>query len=372
MRGRAPAPALLLVLAGALVVVLAWVWGGGGDGASPAAQTEETGASAAPDATPQPGATIRAEDLAQQRSDWQPGTVLPPDSTYRRGVPPVHALVRGRVVALSWVSWPRRAVITLSRQEDDARIAERVVNQEEPDFRFEELPFGDYRLRLEADEFEPMSVLVTARAEAPDQFLNLQLTPAASVSGLVRGPQGQPIAGIAVCVEWRPTAPGDLVVPLEARTDAEGRFRIPGLRQGEYDVYAGPARAAVGPRVAVFVGPGAPQAWADLQVPELGAARVTLEDLDRAGLAGVKVLAQMTRPAGAVASYRETREPGSDGVARFDWLPPGEYGFTVQGGAFRRTVREGVVAVGSATEVRIPLRPAARGADAARDGAAPK
>jgi hypothetical protein len=180
------------------------------------------------------------------------------------------------------------------------------------------------------------------------------------------------VAGIAVCVEWRATAPGDLVLPIESRTGEDGQFRIPGLRQGEYDVYAGPARAAVGARVAVFVGPGAPQAWADLQVPDLGAARVTLEDLDGVGLAGVKVLAQMTRAAGAVTEYRETREPGADGVVRFDWLPPGDYGFTAQGGAFRRTVREGVVALAATTEVRIPLRPAPGRAGAARSESAPR
>lgn len=318
-------------------------------------------AAAEPQDATGPGTLTDPSSAGAREPIWEPGAVLPPDSTVRAGAAPTSAIVRGRVVAANWVTWPRRTVVVLARQSDGAEFARAEPTQEAPDFRFEEVPFGDYRLRLEASEFEELVMLLSASAAAPDLFQTLPLTPAASVRGRVRDAAGVPVPDILVTVELRAADPRTPVLPIEGRTDAAGEFRIPGLRQGEYDVYPGAARSAVGATVAVFVGPGAPEAWADLEVSGLGSAMVVLEDLESAGFTGVSVQAQMLSPAGAVGAYRETRAPGADGSVAFRWLPPGEYGFTAFGGAFRRTLRKGTVRAEAAVEVRIPLRP-----DAAR------
>ncbi len=364
-RGRAHAPALLLALMGLLLLALGLIWSSGATTA-PRARADAAVAPPPAAASTAPGALTRPEDLEPRPERWQPAGVLPPDSPFRAGVAPTSAVVRGRVVLPRWAAWPRRATVILARQEDGREFGRAIATEQEPEYRFSEVPFGDYRLRLEADEFEPLALLLTASVASPDHYQTLLLTPAASVAGRVLDAGGAPVADIGVCVELRPQSPTDLVLPLEGRTAADGSFRIPGLAAGEYDVYPGAARAPVGARHSVFVGPGAPQAWADLQVSGLGAAQVRLEDLERAGLAGVKVVAQMTRPAGEIPSYVETRAPGEDGVARFPWLPPGEYGFTAYGGAFRRIVRESTVRAGETAEVQVPLRPAPRGGSAPR------
>lgn len=338
----------LVLVAGALLLV---------PGPAPAPDpAREPDSGAQPDAA-SPGTLTDPSSAGAREPIWEPGAVLPPDSTVRAGAAPTSAIVRGRVVAANWVTWPRHMTVVLARQSDGAELARAEPTQEAPDFRFEEVPFGDYRLRLQASEFEELVMLLSANASAPDLFQTLPLTPAASVRGRVKDAQGATVPDILVTVELRAADPRTPVLPIEGRTDAAGEFRIAGLRQGEYEVYPGAARSAVGPAVSVFVGPGAPEAWADLQVSSLGTATVVLEDLESAGLAGVSVQAQMISPAGSVGAYRETRAPGADGTVIFRWLPPGEYGFTAFGGAFRRTLRKGTVRADAAVEVRIPLRP---------------
>jgi len=354
--GFAAWKALALALLGLLLLAAALLLTPGpdpvdGPGSGPG---PESGASADPAA---PGTLTDPASAGARLPAWEPGAVLPPDTTIRSGAAPTSAIVRGRVVAANWVSWPRRIEVVLARQSDGAELARAEPTQDAPDFRFEEVPFGDYRLRLEASEFEDLVMLLSANASAPDLFQTLPLTPAASVRGRVKDAQGALVPDILVTVELRAEDPRTPVLPVEGRTDAAGEFRVPGLRPGEYDVYPGAARSPVGAAVTVFLGAGAPEAWADLEVSGLGSATVVLEDLETAGLAGVSVQAQMLTPAGAIGAYRETRAPGADGRVVFRWLPPGEYGFTAFGGAFRRTLRNGTVRAGAEVEVRVPLRP---------------
>jgi hypothetical protein len=353
--GFAAGRALALLFAGLVLVALAVLWA---PGPSVSPELPGPGDPSAPVTSTEPGSLTDPNSTGAREPRWEPGVVLPPDSPIRAGTAPTAAIVRGRIVAANWVTWPRSTTVLLTRQSDGKECGRAEPTQDAPEFRFEEVPFGDYRLSLQASEFEELVMLISASTQAPDLFQTMPLTPAASVRGRVRDSEGNLVPEILVTVELRVADPRQPVLPIEGRTDAAGEFRIPGLRPGEYDVYPGAARSAVGASVAVFLGPGAPEAWADLEVSGLGTARVVLEDLDAAGLAGVSVQALMMKPAGAIGAYQETRAATADGKVDFRWLPPGEYGFTVFGGAFRRTLREGTVQAGAVAEVRIPLRPA--------------
>jgi uncharacterized GH25 family protein len=98
------------------------------------------------------------------------------------------------------------------------------------------LPAGAYELTIDAHGYRPIVENVTL----PGAPLVLRLRTGGVIQGMVLGPDGKPVAGAKVSA-----------VVLEENvfygsvTDAEGRFRIQGLPERTYDVYAG-ARDAEG------------------------------------------------------------------------------------------------------------------------------
>ena len=162
-----------------------------------------------------PGTLTDPSTTGARAPPWEPGVVLPPDSTVRSGAAPTSAIIRGRVVAASWVLWPRRAVVVLTRQADGAEVARAEPSQESPDFRFDQVPFGDYRLRLEASEFEELVMLISASQSAPDMYQTMPLTPAASVRGRVKDAQGELVPDIFVTVEPRLADPRQPALPMQ-------------------------------------------------------------------------------------------------------------------------------------------------------------
>lgn len=358
--GAGALPGLLLILAGLLLALLGWLLLPAPSTPHPAPASD--GDASGPVAAPLAAGTLRDPDGVPERlPHWQPDGVLPPDSPYRAGIRPTAALIRGRVVRRSVELWPRWVELRLENALDGSEAGRAQPTADAPGFRFEQLPFGMYRLHLEAEGCAPIHMQITASLGSPDQFLSLPLESAAGVAGIVRLRDGSPAASVPITVEPLPRSPRDSILALETRSDAQGGFKILGLTEGEYAVYPGPPRSPLGARVMVRIGPGAPEAWAALELPALGAARVVLEDLQRAGLAGVRVKAQRTRLREGETPYEEVREAGADGVLRFATLPYGEYAFTAWGGSFASVLREAHVAEGVEPEVRIPLRPDPRG-----------
>ena len=357
--GVGSVPALLLLLVGLALAVAAWIFfpGEGADpGSAPPAQPGEgSGAKIEPGSLSDPGA------ISEREAPWEPAGVLPPDSPYRSGVRPTAALVRGRVTLRAIEAWPHRVEVWLERQSDGSEFARVQPTRESPAFRFEQVPFGAYRLRLEADGVTPITMLISASVSSPDQFQDLPMRPAAGVNGVVRTAGGDLAPGVPVTVEPIPRTPRDLVTPITTWTIADGSFLVQGLTEGEYAVYPGPARSPVGERVVIRVGSDGALAWAALLLPPLGSARVVVEDPQKLGFTGVQVKAQRMRLAAGQLPYEETRPLGDDGAVRFNTLPPGEYAFTAWGEGFPQTLREARVTAELEPEVRIPLRPDPRG-----------
>jgi protocatechuate 3,4-dioxygenase beta subunit len=87
---------------------------------------------------------------------------------------------------------------------------------------------GLVRLIARADGYAPGY----ATRSAPTSGLELIVTPAASIRGTVETQQGQPIANARV------QAVMSMEPPEQATSDAEGRFTIPGLKPGVYQLRA--------------------------------------------------------------------------------------------------------------------------------------
>ncbi len=97
-----------------------------------------------------------------------------------------------------------------------------------------------------------------------DQALDLVLVPSASIAGLVRGPDGKPLAGVSL-VAADPDGPSamSLAMPnppplVTATTDQDGRYSLDGLVSGRtYEVTATPADATVLTGLEAATAPGA-------------------------------------------------------------------------------------------------------------------
>ena len=90
-------------------------------------------------------------------------------------------------------------------------------------FAFAQMHPGEYRLRIESEQYTHAATDVTITEDI--NYLELQLQPAASIRGRVTRPDGSPVAGVSVQTRGR-TAP--------ATTDAEGHYHIGGLGPDTY------------------------------------------------------------------------------------------------------------------------------------------
>lgn len=280
--------------------------------------------------------------------------VLPPDSPYRNGLAPEHALVRGRVVADEWIVWPSEVQIELVSQiEGQWPTRHTTATRQDPNFKFERVPFGNWKIRLHAPGFESLFQLLTLEARIPDQHVILQLRSSNQILGRVLDANGQPMTGMMVTARPRLDDPSKAALPIKALSEAEGRFSIKNVRPGTYWVHAGPPSSPLGEIQEIYL--GGSEAYVDLIMPAVGHARVDVrEKLSRKPLQGIKVIAQLL--ARNKRSHQETVLTAQDGRAVFPHLPPGEYTFTVFGSGYHRDVARAQVNLNGAATVEFELR----------------
>ena len=281
--------------------------------------------------------------------------VVPPDRAYISSGA-TQGTIRGRVLLAPGNDWPRTTTLVLTPQDED-RVLELVsVGADQHDFRFRPVPFGSYRLRVEADGFQGYAVLLTLSDQTTDVYQQLVLEPDARVYGTVRDAAGAPLVGLPVTV-MAITEPPRSGVPRSTRSVVEGAYEVRGLPPGDYEVFPGSYAYPLGEAQRIRITAGAREGWADLVAPTPGSAVITL--LDEAGdndLAVVRVEATMVTT-GNARGYSESTTADAEGIARFPALPPGDYRFQAFGGPFRRTAQPAAVVAGRETRLEIPLQP---------------
>lgn len=284
------------------------------------------------------------------------GTVLPPDHRPDDRLP-LAAVVRGLLVAAPDVALPPEAQVELAPQGNGGatpRIAR--IRAPERAFRFDEVPFGDWKVRLKAPGYQDFTALVTTSTRNPDVSLVLPLVHANRISGRVLDAAGRPVGGLTVTAQRITDAPDRAAAALRGVTDADGYFTILGAELDRYRVHPGEPRNPLGPAVEIHLA-GA-EAWASLAVPLTGRASVVVSDVaSGAPLPGVKVVAARIESGAAGFSAAATTTP--DGRIAFPHLPPGEYAFTAYGAEQRRTVVRARVEADQGTEVTIAMLPLA-------------
>ncbi|MFT4282562.1 carboxypeptidase regulatory-like domain-containing protein [Microbacterium sp.] len=147
-------------------------------------------------------------------------------------------------------------------------------------YRLGDLPAGTYRVRSEGSsdatawwrdaltEADATTIDLVAGQDVGD--VDMTVPTAGSIEGVVRGPDGQPIAGTEVEIA-RPSK--DVREPwyafAEVTTDADGRYVIPSLRAGRYTLNFHPPAAS-----------GAAREWWGNAVDAHSAAAIELEEYE--------------------------------------------------------------------------------------------
>ncbi len=101
-------------------------------------------------------------------------------------------------------------------------------------FRFTEVPPGIYEVHARRDDevAPPRQGLLLGEGEAA--FVTLRMRPGVSVTGSVRDPLGEPVAGAQISIR----RDGVALLAFDVTTDGGGRFRVGGLLEGRWWVTA--------------------------------------------------------------------------------------------------------------------------------------
>lgn len=302
-----------------------------------------------PPVPPRPAAAGPAADGAGQEAVYRAPAGQAEQADHERRTEtddaPPWATVQGQLTKPAWASYPSDMVLRLEPQgAGDAEGYTVLMHPGKVFFRFDRVPYGNWRLELMAAGFRHDPQLITVTPQDPHRHLLVALQPDRVIRGRVSTADGSPAAG-ALVTATRVAEPGRAVLPLTAESDERGEFAITGARPGPYQVYLGPSRSPIGPPVQISFAPEAREAWVELSLPPTGAAVVTVQvAASGAAVAGVRLTA--TRVSPGLPGHVAAAASGQDGRCRFAHLPVGEYAFQSvssrhRSGTVRATVLEG-------------------------------
>jgi hypothetical protein len=231
---------------------------------------------------------------------------------------------------------------------------------------------GSYDLVVSAPGFSTLNrraLTVSAGERFP---VEIQLEGTGAVEGQVRDSAGQPVVGAQVVGgdRWAGSLSG---VPAEARTDAEGRYRLDGLFAGTQSITARREGATLGSSQRVAIKAGATEK-VDFTLAETG----TVEGVIRpaSGSLPSEQLLVLTFPQrkgrGAFFTFTDFRPTEADATGAFQMtLPAGSYELRAVSGERRSVNSQGSklveVEAGKTVRTELTLAPAEdRGTDSLR------
>lgn len=242
----------------------------------------------------------------------------------------------------------------------------RATTQEKGEFRIERLPAGEYELvarpRGEAKKTYAAGeiVKVSVDEDRVTRGLDVKLTPALALAGIVRDSSGAPVAGARVLARSAADERGGVE---RAETDKEGRFELRGLSPGQYELRASHdgfadalqkdvelARNATRTSDVVIVLERGVEVTAIVSGPDGRPAAGARARLVRIGAAATDEVADAGRAIeGLFTGAGTTDADGRVVVGRF---MPGEYRLEVQRASARATVPD-VKVPGNTTEFEV-------------------
>ena len=152
--------------------------------------------------------------------------------------------IAGRIVNSSTGEPIARAIIAALGNQDNITVA-LVLSDADGRFAIEHLPAGKYPLTASKrgfrtafyDEHEDFNSAIVTGEGQDTEHLQFQLTPAATLHGIVTGDGGDPVDGASVMLFRRPDSshPGERVMQLgNTSSDDTGAYEFSNLPAGEY------------------------------------------------------------------------------------------------------------------------------------------
>jgi hypothetical protein len=238
------------------------------------------------------------------------------------------ALLEGRVVARTSQAPVVGATVDVSPAGLNGDSG-RTVTDAEGRFSVGGLAPGLYDVVVAATGFSDAIRQALTLAPGERFLVDFELSGTGAVEGTVRDVAGQPLAGVRVEVSERWTPEGLSSTPIEARTNAEGHYRLEGLASGRVALFAHREGASAGQGRSLFLEEGS-TARADFTLEEPG----TLEGVVRLASGRwpdrpLQVYAYPERPGVLGEGDSGHAEVGSAGTFRM-LLPPGLYEVTAE------------------------------------------